>query len=139
MFKVKVYSVGKSKEAWLQEALAEYTKRLSPHMEIEWVLVKTDAELASKVSPPFIVLDVEGEQVDSPGLARKLSHLWMAHGSKIHFVIGGSDGLDPVLVQKSVWRWSLSKLTFTHQMTRLILLEQLYRALQIDAGTAYHK
>ncbi len=139
MFKVKIYSVGRSKESWLQEALAEYEKRLSRQIEIEWIFAKDDAQLAEKVTAPWIALDVQGEQVDSPRLAKKLIGLFLAHGSRLHFLIGGAEGINKKLLEQSAWRWSLSPLTFTHQMTRLILLEQLYRAMQIESGTSYHK
>lgn len=139
MFKVKIYSVGKSKETWLQEALAEYEKRLSRQIEIEWVFVKDDAQLTEKLTAPWIALDVQGESVDSVSLSKKLLGLFQTHGSRLNFLIGGADGIEKRLLEQSVWNWSLSKLTFTHQMTRLILLEQLYRSMQIDTGTSYHK
>lgn len=136
MFKVKIFTVGKSREPWLQEALAEYEKRLSHKMEIEWILVKNDAELSEKLprNVPWICLDVKGELVDSPTLSKKI-----LKSARLHFVIGGPDGIDPELLAKSAWRWSLSPLTFTHQMVRLLLIEQLYRATEIDAGSAYHR
>lgn len=136
MIKVKIFTVGKCKEVWLQEALAEYEKRLSHKMEIEWILVKNDAELSDKLprNTPYICLDVKGELVDSPTLAKKIS----SH-SRLHFVIGGPDGIDPELLSQSTWRLSLSPLTFTHQMVRLLLIEQLYRALEINAGSSYHR
>ena len=139
MFKVKIFSVGKSKEPWLKEALTEYEKRLSRHIEIEWSFAKDDAELLEKAKQPLVVLDVPGEQVDSPALAKKLGHLFQANGSRLNFLIGGAEGIPKQVLEQSVWVWSLSELTFTHQMTRLILLEQLYRATQIEAGTSYHK
>jgi 23S rRNA (pseudouridine1915-N3)-methyltransferase len=136
MFKVKIYTIGKCKEAWLQEALAEYEKRLSKKMDIEWILAKSDADLFQKFprDVPWIALDVKGELVDSPTLSRKIVHC-----SRLHFLIGGAEGIREELPAKSAWRWSLSPLTFTHQMVRLLLLEQLYRALEIDAGSSYHK
>jgi 23S rRNA (pseudouridine1915-N3)-methyltransferase len=136
MFKVKIYTVGKCKETWLQEALAEYEKRLSRTMEIEWILSKNNAELIEKLprDARWISLDVKGELLDSPALSKKL-----LKNSRLHFLIGGPDGIDPELLAKSAWRWSLSPLTFTHQIVRLLLVEQLYRALEIDAGTSYHR
>jgi 23S rRNA (pseudouridine1915-N3)-methyltransferase len=139
MFKVKISSIGRSKEPWLKAALAEYEKRLSRQMEIEWIFAKDDAELIEKITTPWIALDVQGEQMDSLGFAKKINHLFCTHGSRLHFLIGGANGISKKILEQSIWTWSLSKLTFTHQMTRLILLEQLYRAMQIDAGTAYHK
>lgn len=139
MFKVKISSVGKSKEPWLIAALSEYEKRLSRQMEIEWIFAKDDAGLIEKITPPWICLDPEGEQLGSVGFTKKVQHLFASHGSRLHFIIGGAEGIPKPILEKSAWVWSLSKLTFTHQMTRLILLEQLYRAMQIDLGTAYHK
>jgi 23S rRNA (pseudouridine1915-N3)-methyltransferase len=139
MFKVKIYTIGKLKDAWLQEALEEYEKRLSRRVEIEWILAKNDAELSEKLEGPYIALDPKGELLDSPSFSKKLSHLFQQQGSRLQFLIGGSEGISPALLRTSLWRWSLSPLTFTHQMTRLILLEQLYRAMEIDLGTAYHK
>jgi len=124
MIKVRIYTTGRCKERWLQEALAEYEKRLTGQMEIEWIL---DIQ---KITPPWIALDPNGELVSSP--AKKLSKF----GSRLNFLIGGPDGIEKNLLEKSAWIWSLSPLTFTHQMTRLILLEQLYR---INAPSQYQK
>lgn len=135
MRKVEIISIGKNKEAWLQEALAEYEKRLSKVVQIEWTFLRT----LDKISPPFIALDPAGELVSSEALSRKLIHLFDAHDSRLRFIIGGAEGLPPDLCKKSLWKWSLSPLTFTHQMTRLLLLEQLYRSFSIDAGSHYHK
>lgn len=134
MIKVKIFTVGKTREAWLQAALAEYEKRLAPRASINWVLAKNSESLLVS-EPSWIALDVKGELVDSVTLSRKLMKL----GARWNFVIGDADGVPPELIQKSSWRWSLSPLTFTHQMTRLILLEQVYRALEIDEGSSYHK
>jgi 23S rRNA (pseudouridine1915-N3)-methyltransferase len=139
LFKVKISSVGRSKEPWLQAALAEYEKRLSRHMDIAWVIAKDDAHLNELVAPPWIALDSHGEEIDSVTASKKVMRLFAEQGSSLHFLIGGAEGLSQRIVTKSLWTWSLSKLTFTHQMTRLVLLEQLYRAVQIDLGTAYHK
>jgi 23S rRNA (pseudouridine1915-N3)-methyltransferase len=141
MFKVKIYTIGKLKDSWLQEALAEYEKRLSRDIEIEWILAKTDEELEEKISKEnhWIALDPNGELVDSPRFSKKLLQLFEKQGSRLNFLIGGSDGIPEQLKRKSLWKWSLSPLTFTHQMTRLILIEQLYRALEIESGSSYHK
>ncbi len=139
MIKVKIYTIGRCKDSWLQEALSEYEKRLSPHIHFEWILAKNDEELSNKVQAPWIALDPEGELLDSPALSKKWMKLIQAHGSRLNILIGGSDGIPKHLIAKSIWTWSLSPLTFTHQMTRLILLEQLYRAFEIEAGSEYHK
>lgn len=137
MFKIKIYTIGRSKESWLIDALHEYEKRLHGRIEIKWLLAKDDAELAKWVleEPLCIALDVEGELVTSERLSAKLFQL----GSRLSFVIGGADGLASSIKAHTKWRWSLSPLTFTHQMTRLILLEQLYRASEIEKKSPYHK
>jgi len=139
MFKVKISSVGRSREPWLKIALEEYEKRLSHQLEIEWRIAKDDADLLEKITTPLIALDAQGEQVSSEHLAKKLSSLLITQGSRLHFLIGGPNGIPKKILEQSAWIWSLSRLTFTHQMTRLILLEQLYRWVQIESGTAYHK
>ena|SRR3990167_1227216 len=139
MLKVKIYTIGKCKESWLQEAIDEYEKRLSHHIQVEWILAKNEEELQNKIISPFICLDVQGELVDSIHLSKKLMKLFEIGGSRLHFLIGGAHGIPKTLLEKSIWKWSLSPLTFTHQMTRLLLLEQLYRAQEIAEGTSYHK
>lgn len=138
MFKVKVLTQGKCKEAWLQEALLEYEKRLTGRLRVEWVLAKSEEELiylVSHLKEPYIALDPKGLLFSSEALSKKMQE-W---GSQWTFVIGGAEGLCQKILEKAKLVWSLSPLTFTHQMTRLILVEQLYRALEIEKGSSYHK
>lgn len=140
MLKVKVITTGKCKEAWLQEALAEYEKRLSKTAEILWIEARNNAHLAELLKEePFIALDPKGELLDSLALSSKLMKLFADRGSRLTFGIGGPDGFSPDLLKKALWRWSLSPLTFTHQATRLILAEQIYRSFEISRGSPYHK
>ena len=138
MFKVKVITQGLTKEFWLRDALLEYEKRLTGKMHIEWVFVSKPKELIEKVlqENTFIALDVLGKQLSSEELSRTLFSKW---GSRPTFVIGGSEGLSPEITRKASYHLSLSRLTFTHQMIRLILVEQLYRALEIEQNSSYHK
>jgi len=136
MLKVKVLTIGRCKETWLAEGLAEYEKRLRGKLAIEWLLAKDDSQLIEWAEPEsFIALDPKGELLTSEAWSQKM----IRFGSRLTFVIGGAEGLPPKLIEKAHFRWSLSPLTFTHQMTRLILVEQLYRALEIDRGSQYHK
>lgn len=136
MFKVKVLTIGKSKEEWLKIAIAEYEKRLQGKMSIQWLFVKNDEELIDlSLQEPFIALDPNGTLLSSEAWSEKMGKL----GSKLNFVIGGAEGLPEIILEKARFIWSLSPLTFTHQMTRLILVEQLYRALEIEKGSSYHK
>ena len=136
VFKVKIFTIGKCKEKWLEEALAEYEKRLRGKMAIEWLLVKNDAELIEWTkTEPYIALDPQGELFSSEAWSQKMVQL----GLRLNFVIGGAEGLPSPLLKNARLKWSLSPLTFTHQMTRLILVEQLYRATEIERGSQYHK
>ncbi|MES2273798.1 MAG: 23S rRNA (pseudouridine(1915)-N(3))-methyltransferase RlmH [Chlamydiota bacterium] len=141
MLKVKVLTVGRLKEAWLEAALSEYEKRLEQVLKIEWAIAKTEAQLngwASK-EPSLVALDLKGKLLSSEGFSQKFIHLMTENGARLVFVIGGAEGIGKELLEKCQFRWSLSPLTFTHQMTRLILVEQIYRAIEIEKGTGYHK
>ncbi|MBS0648374.1 MAG: 23S rRNA (pseudouridine(1915)-N(3))-methyltransferase RlmH [Verrucomicrobia bacterium] len=141
MIKIKILTIGKSKENWLQEALAEYEKRLRPFCTFEWILAKNDVQLEefSKKEGKFIALDPQGKSMTSEKFAAWLSKAAINYHSRLAFVIGGAEGLSPALKAQSSFLWSLSPLTFTHQITRLILLEQIYRAYEINRGSDYHK
>lgn len=133
MLKIKIISPGKTKEVWLEAALAEYEKRLTKEVAIEWVL----KEVVPK--EPYICLDPEGELLTSPAFSKFLYREWERCGSRLTFVIGGPDGLSPEVLAKASHTLSFSPLTFTHQFARLILVEQIYRSVQIEKGTGYHK
>lgn len=141
MIKIKILTIGKNKEAWLHEALAEYEKRLKPFCTFEWILAKNDVQLEefSKKEGKFIALDPLGKSMTSEKFAEWLSKAVVDYNSRLAFVIGGPEGLSPSLKAQASFLWSLSPLTFTHQATRLILLEQIYRAYEINRGSAYHK
>ncbi|MCB1107387.1 MAG: 23S rRNA (pseudouridine(1915)-N(3))-methyltransferase RlmH [Chlamydiia bacterium] len=130
--KIKIFSPGKTKEKWLQEGLAEYEKRLGG-IEIEWDY-KTLPQKA-----PFICLDPRGKSYSSTTFSEFLYKEFEKEGSRLTFVIGDADGLPSHLLEKASHVITLSKLTFTHQLARLILLEQIYRATQIYHNTPYHK
>lgn len=152
--------VGKLKEKYLKEGISEYSKRLSRFCELQIVEVedeqapenlseaqavqvkKKEAErIIKKVKEgsTLIVLDLNGKKLDSEGFAEKLNSFFVSGKSHITFVIGGSLGLDDELVQKADFRLCLSDMTFPHQLARLILLEQIFRAFKILNGEAYHK
>jgi 23S rRNA (pseudouridine1915-N3)-methyltransferase len=137
MFKVKIYSVHKTKELWLQTAISEYEKRLKPYMSIEWIILKDDKELEKKVLEEtfYICLDEKGVKMTSTEFGEKLFQI----KGKINFIIGSDFGLSDKIKKNANIIISLSDLTFTHQMVRLILIEQLYRAIEIYKNTKYHK
>jgi 23S rRNA (pseudouridine1915-N3)-methyltransferase len=140
MLKLKILSIGKTKENWLEAALAEYTKRLKPVMSIEWIWAKDNSHLIelAKKEALVICLDPLGSQLTSEQFADFLEHSWQKGGSRLTFIIGGAEGL-PLELKKNFTLISLSSLTFTHQMTRIVLLEQMYRAFEIQKGSHYHK
>jgi len=140
MLKLKILSIGKTKEDWLDMALDEYIKRLKPTMSIEFCLVKTDEQLAflSEKEPVIICLDPKGVKLDSEGFADYLQKKFIEGGARLSLVIGGSDGL-PTKLKSHKNLISFSDLTMTHQLIRLMLLEQVYRATEILKGTKYHK
>jgi len=134
MIKVTILSVGKTKEEWLEEALAEYEKRLSRDVKIEWIIVKDDRQLQDKIGPGAFCLDPQGKSFSSESFATFVAE----QGSRMMFVIGGPAGLPPRL-KLTHPLLCLSSLTFTHQITRLVLAEQIYRAFTILSGKPYHK
>lgn len=140
MLKVKIISIGKWKEDWLKLAIDEYEKRLRPQLEFTWVYPKNDLDLIHLISLETnpILLDPRGILMDSLEFSQKLNKIFETQGSRASFVIGGPNGFPPEL-SSSYPRWSLSRLTFTHQITRLILVEQIYRALEISKKSPYHK
>lgn len=139
MYKCKIFSIGKTKEAWLQQAIEEYSRRLRPILSIEWYIAKDNIHLESLLEKPYIALDPRGTMHTSEEFSTWLTKSLESTGSRLNFVIGGADGLPSSTLNQAKEKVSFSKLTFTHQITRLILLEQLYRAFEIEKGTKYHK
>jgi len=158
--KITVIAVGKLKEKYLKEAISEYSKRLSRFCSLNIVEVPDEQAPESlsaaqelqvkrkeaerilknvKEGSLLVALDIKGEKLDSEGFAAKLQAFFVSGGSHITFVIGGSLGLDEELLKTADFRFSLSDLTFPHQLARLILLEQLFRAFKIINGEPYHK
>lgn len=141
MIKVKILTIGKTKEKWLDDALDEYIKRMKPSLTLEWNLLKNDQQLIDSAlkEPSFICLDVQGRLLSSEEFAQFFHLTIEKNGSRLCLIIGGAEGLPEKLKQKADALISLSPLTFTHQITRLVLIEQIYRALEIKKGSSYHK
>ena len=140
MHKIKILSVGKTKEKWLQTAFEEYSQRLKSTAKIECLWAKDDAQLltlAQKESN-LLVLDPSAKLMTSEEFSETLSTSLEIGGSRLTFVIGGAEGV-PQELKKKHQLISLSPLTFTHQIARLILIEQIYRAFEIARGSKYHK
>jgi 23S rRNA (pseudouridine1915-N3)-methyltransferase len=140
MYKIKILSIGKTKEVWLEEALNEYLKRLQPVAAFEFNWAKNEKhllELARKETCA-ICLDANGKLMTSEQFSLFIHDGLLKYGSRLTFVIGGAEGL-PSELKKNRDLISLSPMTFTHQATRLVLLEQIYRAFEIAKGSKYHK
>lgn len=151
---VRIIAAGKIKEKWLQAGIAEYSKRIAPYLKLEIIEVKDAPDLLpedrakaeesqrllSQLKPGFIVaLDLAGAELDSPTFAANLDKWLELGGATINFLIAGSRGFSPELLTQVDARLSMSKMTYPHQLARLIFLEQLYRACKILRGETYHK
>lgn len=158
MLTVNLICVGKLKEDYLRSAVSEYQKRLSAYCKLniaelsEYKLSKepSSAEIAkciaeegkaisSKIAGYLVPMCIEGKQLSSEELAKKLSDLSVSGTSEISFVIGGSYGIADEVKGKADFKLSMSKMTFPHQAARVMLLEQLYRAFSINSNGKYHK
>jgi 23S rRNA (pseudouridine1915-N3)-methyltransferase len=141
MFKIKVYSVGKTKEDWLKQALEVYEGRLKSTLVFEWILAKNDEQLKQflEKESTFFCLDPQGKHYSSEEFSRFLVKALNENHSRLVLCIGGAEGLPAPIKAKAKQLLSFSRMTFTHQITRLILVEQVYRALEIEKGTGYHK
>ncbi|MCP8617238.1 23S rRNA (pseudouridine(1915)-N(3))-methyltransferase RlmH [Salirhabdus salicampi] len=160
MLKISVITVGKLKEKYLKQGIAEYTKRLSAYTKLELVEVpdekapeilseaeeenvkeKEGERILNKLSTDtyVITLEIKGKQLTSEQLAKKVDDLSTYGKSKIAFIIGGSLGLSDDVLKRSDYALSFSNMTFPHQLMKLILLEQIYRAFRINRGEPYHK
>lgn len=150
--KITVLCVGKIKEAYFRDAIAEYKKRLSAYCDIAITEVPDDADSAAAVQnegrrileklpeKAFVTaLAIEGKKLDSVGLSQKLDDLMTGGNSHFVFIIGGSSGLSDEVLKRADFKLSFSDMTFPHQLMRVILLEQIYRAFKIMRNEPYHK
>ena len=158
--KITLVTVGKIKEKFYTDAIAEYTKRLSRYCKLEIVQV-ADEKTPDKASETeerqikeregkrvlaqikegayVIALAIQGEMLSSEQLAGKLERLGIEGQSQLVLVIGGSLGLSEEVLRRADYQLSFSRMTFPHQLMRVILLEQIYRGYRILAGEPYHK
>ncbi|WP_341774962.1 23S rRNA (pseudouridine(1915)-N(3))-methyltransferase RlmH [Staphylococcus hyicus] len=158
--KITIIAVGKLKEKYWKKAIAEYEKRLSAYTkveiievpdekapenmsdkEIEQVKEKEGQRILAKVKPQstVITLEIQGKMLSSEALAKEIDQRMTQGASDFTFIIGGSNGLHQDVMNRSNFALSFSKMTFPHQMMRVVLLEQVYRAFKINRGEAYHK
>ena len=158
--KISLITVGKIKEKYLKDAIAEYSKRLSKYCKLEIIEVadeKTPDQASEVVENGIrakeaerimkyvkedayvITLEIAGKQLTSEELADKIEKLGVQGISHITFIIGGSIGLGKEVLNRSDYALSFSKMTFPHQLMRVVLLEQIYRSYRIINGEPYHK
>ena len=155
--KIKIIALGKIKEKYLKDGIEEYLKRLRPYTALDIIellpieikdenltekVLETEAEkILSNIKPSsfVITLEIGGKQFDSVDFAHEMEQIINSGISEIVFVIGSSCGLSKKVSDIANLKLSLSKMTFIHQFTRLILLEQIYRAFKIMKNETYHK
>ena len=157
---IKIIAVGKIKEKFYEDAIAEYAKRLSAYVKLNIIQVadeKCPENLSDKQAETVrgkegerilknikdneyvVTLEILGKQMTSEGLSEFITDLEVSGHPDITFVIGGSIGLAKEVSQRADFKLSFSKMTFPHQLMRVVLLEQIYRAIKIARGEPYHK
>ena len=149
---IRIITVGKIKENYLIDAIKEYTKRISKYTKLEIIEVNdVDFDINKTLETEknnilkyidnkdyIITLDIEGKELSSIEFASKMNDIFN-HNSNITFIIGGSYGLHKDIKDKSNFSLSFSKMTFPHQLFRVMLLEQIYRTYKINNNETYHK
>lgn len=136
-----IISVGNLKESYLREAVAEYEKRLSAYCTLRNLTFKNDNELPALLEKRAykVALCIEGKELSSEALAARIADCALRGYSHLQFIIGASDGIPEAVKAMCDARISFSPMTFPHQLMRVLLLEQLYRAFNINNGGKYHK
>ena len=148
---IRIVAIGKKHEAWVVPGIERYEKRLKQPWNVEWVLLphsslegrrarqEESERLLARLSPDdfVIVLDERGKNIDSPALSLTIQKQ-LDHSCPVVIIIGGAYGVDERIVARANFVWSLSRIVFPHQLVRLILAEQLYRAQEISLGHPYH-
>ena len=150
--KINIICIGTIKEKYFLEAIAEYRKRLSRFCTLNIIELQQckidepnisikfeEEKIMEKLEGYIILMDINGKQLSSPDLAKTLSKLEVNGNSTISFVIGGSFGVSQNIKDKANMRLSFSPMTFPHQLFRVMLLEQIYRAFSINSNMPYHK
>ncbi len=154
--KISLWSIGKPNEDYIKQGVEEFTRRINRYFKVEWSIISppknagllSEADLKKKESEIIlgslqkddflVVLDERGKQVTSEGLADFLQARANESIKQLVFLIGGAYGVDDTVLKRANYKWSLSQLVFPHQLVRLILAEQLYRACSILKNEKYH-
>ena len=154
--KIQCWSIGKNHESYVKEGIEDFTRRLSKYFPVEWNLIPTpknagmlsEMDLKKKEGETIlewlkkddylVLLDERGKQLSSEGLGAFIQAKADEGTKKIIFIIGGAYGVSDAVMNRSNYKWSLSLLVFPHQLVRLILAEQVYRACSINRNEKYH-
>ncbi len=154
--KLSFWSVGKNNESYIKEGVAEFTKRISRYHKVEWNIIPvpknagmmSEMDLRKKEGETIlewlkkddylVALDERGKQMSSEHLANFIQARANENVKQLVFLIGGAYGIDEAVLRRADHQWSLSQLTFPHQLVRLILAEQVYRACSITRNEKYH-
>ena len=154
--KIQLWSIGKSHDKELKSAIDHFTQRCNNYFQVEWNIIagpknagqlsegelkKKEAEIVMQLldkSDYLVALDERGQQLASEGLAEFINARTNESVRRLIFLIGGAYGLDESVLKLAKYKWSLSKLTFPHQLVRLVLAEQLYRSFTILRNEKYH-
>jgi 23S rRNA (pseudouridine1915-N3)-methyltransferase len=154
--RIELWSIGKNHEPYVKSGIEDFTKRISNYFKVEWLIIPplknagmlSEVELKKKEGDVIleridkddflVALDERGKQFSSEGLAEFLQSRANAGSKKVVFLIGGAFGIDEAVMKRANLSWSLSKLVFPHQLVRLILAEQVYRACTILRNEKYH-
>lgn len=159
MLNINIIAVGNLRDAWLRDGCAEYLKRMSSACRVQVteipekrlsknagaLLIARALEsegqriLEAAKGSGLVALCIEGEAVDSQAFAQRIEKLAQGGSGNLSFCIGSSHGLSDAVKNAAVWKLSMSRMTFPHRLARLMLCEQLYRALSITKGSPYHK
>lgn len=154
--KISFWSIGKTNEAYVKAGVEEFTRRISRYFKVEWNIIPvpknagmmSEADLKKKEGETvsawlnkddyLVVLDEKGKQLSSDGLADFIQSRANESVKQLIFLIGGAYGIDESILKRADFKWSLSLLTFPHQLVRLLLAEQVYRACTIMKNEKYH-
>jgi 23S rRNA (pseudouridine1915-N3)-methyltransferase len=154
--RIELWSIGKNHEPYVKTGIEDFTKRISNYFKVEWLIIPqpknagtmSEIDLKKKEGETIlerlekddflVALDERGKQLSSEGLSEFLQSRANAGSKKIVFLIGGAFGIDEAVMKRANLSWSLSKLVFPHQLVRLILAEQVYRACTILRNEKYH-
>ena len=154
--KISLWSIGKPNDSYVKEGITEFTKRISKYFPVDWTIIpvpknagmlsemdlkKKEGEIILQWLKPgdyLVALDEHGQQFSSEGLSAFIQQRASASTKTLVFLIGGAFGLDEKILKAAKLHWSLSQLTFPHQLVRLILAEQIYRACTILQNEKYH-